>query len=59
MLFMVSAGSRILKDNPRRHRFSKSDKLLQELGFDEAKLKHYRRDGPDRRSPGGPDSQHH
>ncbi|PON81610.1 CLAVATA3/ESR (CLE)-related protein [Trema orientale] len=39
-----------------------SQRLLNELGFDHIKLEHYRRSAilvPDRRSPGGPDPQHH
>ncbi|KAM6548816.1 hypothetical protein CsatB_020492 [Cannabis sativa] len=39
-----------------------SQHLLHELGFDHTKLEHYRKSAilvPDRRSPGGPDPQHH
>lgn len=57
--FMVSE-SRILKENPSVHKYAKSAKLLQKLGFDVSKLKKYETVSMvDRRSPGGPDSQHH
>ena len=68
--FATVTEGRLLQDwDPAAavHKFNagehKSQRLLRELGFDHSKLEQYRKLSaivvPDRRSPGGPDSQHH
>lgn len=66
---MVTEG-RLLQDwDPAAavHKFNAGDhnsqRLLRELGFDHSRLEQYRKLSanlvPDRRSPGGPDPEHH